>query len=71
MCGAVSFTLSVLRDLSLKRQANQRMLTFKDKVKVKLESFSSCLQLQPSSFYFIFFNFFFFLFFLSFCFIDM
>ena len=37
--------LSVLRDLSLKPWANQHMLTFKVKVKVKLESFYSCLQL--------------------------
>ena len=37
--------LSALRDLSLKLWANKHMLTFKVKVKVKLESFYSCLQL--------------------------
>ena len=49
---AVWFTLSVLRDLFLKPWADQHLLTFKFNVKVKLESFYSCLQLELSSYYY-------------------
>ena len=41
----VWFTVSALSDLSLKPQTSECMLTFKVKVKVKYESFNSCLQL--------------------------